>query len=119
VKAILVVDDETSITDIVKVVLMDDGYHVGTAGNGRHALDYLAVNQVDLILSDLMMPAMDGGALLDALRADPRYRDIPFVLMCSLPEATIADRVTGYSAFLPKPFNIGEVSTIIASLLPG
>ncbi len=116
-KTILVVDDEFGIGEVLEAILTDDGYRVVTAINGRHALERLAGNRVDLILSDLMMPVMDGGDLREALKADPRYRDIPFVLMCSLPEAAIQNRVSSYSAFLHKPFRVGDICSIIEKLL--
>jgi CheY-like chemotaxis protein len=117
-RTVLVVDDDFGIVEVLEAILTDDGYRVVTAINGRHALERLAGNRVDLILSDLMMPMLDGGALLKALKQDDRYRDIPFVLMCSLPEAYIKERAAGYDGFLRKPFRVDEVSEIIRSLLP-
>jgi CheY-like chemotaxis protein len=117
-RTVLVVDDEFGIVEVLEAILTDDGYRVVTAMNGRHALERLAGNKVDLILSDLMMPVMDGGALLKELRADERYRDLPFILMCSLPEPYIVDRASGYSAFLHKPFRVDDVSKIIRQMLP-
>ncbi len=117
-RTVLVVDDEFGIVEVLEAILTDDGYRVVTAINGRNALERLAGNRVDLILSDLMMPVMDGGALLKALAADERYRDIPFILMCSLPEAYIKDRAAGYAGFLHKPFRVDDVSAIIRTLLP-
>jgi CheY-like chemotaxis protein len=117
-RTVLVVDDEFGIVEVLEAILTDDGYRVVTAINGRHALERLAGNRVDLILSDLMMPVMDGGALLKALRADERYRDTPFILMCSLPEPYVSERASGYSGFLNKPFRVDQVSAIIRRLLP-
>ena len=90
---ILVVDDEFGIGEVLEAILTDEGYRVVTAINGHHALERLAGNRIDLVLSDLMMPVMDGAVLFKALQADARYAGIPFVLMCSLPEANIADRI--------------------------
>jgi CheY-like chemotaxis protein len=116
-QTILVVDDEFGIGEVLEAILTDEGYRVVTAINGHHALERLAGNRTDLILSDLMMPVMDGANLYKALQADKRYNNIPFVLMCSLPEANIADRISGYTAFLHKPFKVNDVLTLIEKVL--
>jgi CheY-like chemotaxis protein len=114
---ILVVDDEFGIGELLEAVLQDDGHRVLTAMNGRHALERIAESKPDLVISDLMMPVMDGAALLRAMRDNAELRDIPFALMCALPETSITDRVSGYEAFLRKPFKIAEISTLVANLL--
>jgi CheY-like chemotaxis protein len=116
-KTILVVDDEFGIGEVLEAILSDEGYRVITAINGHHALERLAGNKVDLILSDLMMPVMDGAVFYKALQSDERYSGIPFVLMCSLPQANIADRITGYTAFLHKPFKVDEVLDLIGTII--
>ncbi len=116
-KTVLVVDDEFGIGEVLEAILTDEGYRVVTAINGHHALERLAGNRIDLILSDLMMPVMDGGVLFKALKADDRYRAIPFVLMCSLPEQNITDRISGYTAFLHKPFMVDDVLKAVETIL--
>jgi CheY-like chemotaxis protein len=116
-QTVLVVDDEFGIGEVLEAILTDDGYRVVTAINGNHALERLAGNRVDLILSDLMMPVMDGAALFAALKVDKRYVRIPFVLMCSLPESSVADRVKGHAAFLHKPFKVDEVLDVVRQVL--
>jgi CheY-like chemotaxis protein len=118
-KTILVVDDEFGIADVLEAILAEEGYRVLTAINGQHALERLAGNRIDLVLSDLMMPVMDGAALFGALRADPRYAGVPFVLMCSLPEAAISHRIAGYTGFLRKPFKIAEVIAAVDAVMAG
>jgi len=116
-QTVLVVDDEFGIGEVLEAILTDDGYRVVTAINGNHALERLAGNRVDLILSDLMMPVMDGAVLFAALQADKRYQRIPFVLMCSLPEANIASRIKSYTAFLHKPFRVDDVLDVVRRVL--
>ena len=74
----------------------------------------------DVILSDFMMPVMDGPGLLAALAGDSGLRDVPVILMSSLPESSVAERCSGYAAFVRKPFNIFELINLIARypLLP-
>jgi CheY-like chemotaxis protein len=117
VATILVVDDEFGIGELLEALLQDDGHRVMTAMNGRHALERMAEARPDLVISDLMMPVMDGSVLLRAIREQAEYKDIPFMLMCALPESSIADRVAGYDAFLRKPFKLAEISGAVADLL--
>ncbi len=114
---ILVVDDEFGIAELLEVVLQDDGHRVLTAMNGRHALDLVGETKPDLVISDLMMPVMDGAALLRALRDKPELRGVPFMLMCALPETRIADRIEGYDAFVRKPFKLADMSRLVTALL--
>jgi CheY-like chemotaxis protein len=114
---ILVVDDEFGIGELLEALLQDDGHRVLTAMNGRHALEKVSKAKPDLVISDLMMPVMDGAALLAALHETVELKDVPFVLMCALPEASISDRVSGYDAFLRKPFKLAEISRLVSALL--
>jgi CheY-like chemotaxis protein len=114
---ILVVDDEFGIGELLEALLQDDGHRVLTAMNGRHALEKISEARPDLVISDLMMPVMDGAALLAALHENAELKDVPFVLMCALPEASISDRVSGYDAFLRKPFKLAEISKLVSGLL--
>jgi CheY-like chemotaxis protein len=114
---ILVVDDEFGIGELLEALLEDDGHRVLTAMNGRHALERIAEAKPDLVISDLMMPVMDGAALLAAMRENVELRSTPFALMCALPETSITDRVSGYDAFLRKPFKLADISRLVAKLL--
>ncbi len=116
---ILVVDDEFGIGELLEALLQDDGHRVLTAMNGRHALERMAEAKPDIVISDLMMPVMDGALLLRAIREHAEYKNIPFMLMCALPESSIADRVKGYDAFLRKPFKLMEMAGLVNNLLNG
>ncbi len=114
---ILVVDDEFGIGELLEALLQDDGHRVLTAMNGRHALERIAEARPDLVISDLMMPVMDGAALLKAIRESSDLRDIPFAMMCALSENVIGDRIAGYDAFLRKPFKLAAISALVQELL--
>jgi CheY-like chemotaxis protein len=114
---VLVVDDEFGIGELLEALLQDEGHRVVTAMNGRHALECMAEARPDLVISDLMMPVMDGGALLRTMRANEEFSQIPFVLMCALPEPSVADRIEGYDAYLQKPFKLRAISELTARLL--
>ena len=116
-KSILIVDDEFGLADVVADVLIDLGYEVEIAINGRLALDRLAARSTDLVLSDVMMPVMDGPELIRAMRADPRFMRIPVVLMSALPESIPSREDVGYDATLVKPFLLHELLALIKNLL--
>jgi CheY-like chemotaxis protein len=113
---VLIVDDEFGIVKLLEDVLTDEGHRVLIATNGRQALERAAEEKPALVVTDFMMPVMDGEALVKAMAADARLADIPVVIMSSMPEATVAERSSGYAAFVRKPFNIFAVVDLIAKL---
>jgi CheY-like chemotaxis protein len=118
VALILVVDDEFSVAEVLESVLADAGHDVVTAINGRQGLERLKERLPDLVLLDFMMPIMDGSAMLKAMREEPGYRNIPAVVMSSLPESAVLEAAKGrYTAFLRKPFKLGAVIDIVNALL--
>ena len=114
---VLVVDDEFGIAELFDAILTDEGHRVLTAMNGRHGLEVLAGDRPDLMFLDYMMPVMDGAAMLRAMAADPALPAVPVVMMSSMPEATVAERCSGYVTFLRKPFKIAEVVALAGRLL--
>jgi CheY-like chemotaxis protein len=117
VKTVLVIDDEWAIAEVLEALLTDEGYRVIVAQDGRHGLERAAEGPPDVILLDFMMPVMDGPATLAALRADPETALVPVILMSSLPEATVAERIRGYVTFLRKPFRIMTVLDAVEAAL--
>lgn len=114
-RTVLVVDDEFGTVEVLVAALEDAGYRVLTAANGRRALERLEENKPDLVVSDFMMPLMDGAALVRAIRSNPQFRDIPVIMMSAAPETAL--RLDGYEAFLRKPFRVPALLELIASLL--
>jgi CheY-like chemotaxis protein len=80
-RKLLVVDDDEDARRLINTYLSEEGYEIQTAGNGREALEILGPFSPDLIILDLMMPVMDGMAFLDTIRADPRYRHLPVIIV--------------------------------------
>ena len=113
---VLVVDDELGIVKLLEDVLTDEGHRVLIATNGRQALERATEEIPALVVTDFMMPIMDGAALVQAMAADARLADIPVVIMSSIPEATVAERAPGYAAFVRKPFNIFAMVDLVARL---
>ena len=114
-RTILVVEDEPSIADLVVLALRSAGYAVAVAGDGRAALGRLAEARYDLVLSDVMMPHLNGWGLAAALRADPALRDIPLILMSAV--HTLPDGLAHHVAFLPKPFDLGRLLATVERVL--
>lgn len=115
-RTVLVVDDEFGTVEVLVAALEDAGYRVLTAANGRRALERLEENKPDLVVSDFMMPLMDGAALVQAMRANPEYQHIPVIMMSAAPEAALRRHLDGYAAFLRKPFRVHALLQIIASI---
>ncbi len=116
VRTILVVEDEWAIADWLQAVLDDAGYRVFTASNGQKALDVLAEHRPDLLVTDFMMPVMDGPALIRAVRENGRS-NMPIIVISSLPAATVRDRCEGYSGFLRKPFSETDLLRLVSRCL--
>lgn len=117
-KTILIVEDEVGIADALEATLADEGYRTHAATDGRKALELMNEQSIDLVLLDYMMPVLDGGQTLKAMRDDPRLEPIPVILLSALTEASIrAEAVVGYQRFMRKPFDLGELLNAIAALL--
>jgi CheY-like chemotaxis protein len=117
VPTVLVVEDEWVIAEVLAMTLADAGYQVVTAANGRQALASLAETRPDVIVTDTMMPVLDGPGLLAALAADPAHRDIPVILMSALDGAAAAKLVQGHRTFLGKPFLGPELLRVLERVL--
>ena len=105
VPAVLVVDDEATVRDMVRDVLEDEGLRVHTATSGREAIILAIRERPDLIVTDLMMPGMTGRTLRLHLQAEPRTRHIPVMLMTAGGRLPVEDTFAGYIA---KPFDIDD-----------
>jgi CheY-like chemotaxis protein len=109
--AVLVVDDEPAITALLSEVLEIAGFDVFTATNGRTALAIARREHPVLVLTDRLMPEVDGIEFVRRLRSSPVTNDIPVVLMSSTrPTHEQIDDIP----FLPKPFDLDEVLAVIA-----
>jgi CheY-like chemotaxis protein len=101
--SILIVDDEFGLAEMLREMLRESGFDVTLAINGRLALEILHEGKVDLVLTDMMMPVMDGAELAAAMRSDDRHRKTPIIMMTSLPTA-LPQRDRLFDAVLRKPF---------------
>lgn len=103
----LVVDDNSMNRLMLSRHIERQGHRVVAAENGRDALDKLHQDQYDVVLLDVMMPEMDGYAVLEYMKGDPTLRDIPVIMISALDELDSVVRCIelGAQDYLPKPFN--------------
>ena len=103
---ILVTDDEPNIVRLIQVNLERQGFQVETANNGAQALEKIRANRPDLLVSDVMMPEMDGFELLSNIRRDPVLENLPVIMLTA--KAQDRDVLEGYTRgadmYLTKPF---------------
>ena len=119
VKTILAVDDSASIRQMVSFTLRRAGFEVVEAIDGEDALIKAKNREVNLVLTDLNMPRMDGLALVKSLRVLPRYRSAPIlVLTTESGEAMKAEgRAAGATGWLVKPFNPQRLVEVVKKVL--
>lgn len=115
-QTLLVVDDDVAIVEVLAEILEYAGYRVVRAHNGQAALTCLAQAPADLVLSDVMMPQLDGPALCRRIQADPALRGIPVILMTAARHTSAPDGCVP-AAWLPKPFDINDVVATVDRLL--
>ena len=118
-KKLLLIDDDPNLILLVKDYLEFRGYHVMTAENGREALDTLEQHIPDMIICDVMMPEMDGYALVKHIREEPRTNRIPVLFLSAKGQSQ--DRVKGLNegadVYMVKPFEPEELVAQVESSL--
>src|SRR5206468_412259 len=115
-KTILVVDDEFDMVSTLRAILEGEGYRVETCGDGRQAVDRAKASPPDLVLIDVMMPAMSGFEALHAIRHTPGLESVPVVLMSSV---ALGVRREGceWQSFLSKPFSLEGLVKAVERLI--
>ena len=118
-KTILVVDDEEAVVEFVTALLEDMGFRVLRAYEGRSALEIAQAQHPDLILSDIMMPIMDGIKFFNSLKKNPETASIPVVAITSFVERHPLKSLlsVGFKDVICKPFNKEDVIRTVQSLL--
>jgi two-component system chemotaxis response regulator CheY len=119
---VLVVDDSAAIRKILQRVLRQTGMAIRSiheAGDGEEALAVMSQHSVNLVLSDINMPKMDGLQLLAALKASPHWRNIPVVMITTEGgETKVAEAVKlGAAGYVRKPFTADQIKEKLAGIL--
>lgn len=115
---ILIVDDEYLIADILSYALEDEGYLTVTAGSGQRALTILEREQPQLIITDYMMPGMNGIEFAEAVREHKLLHSVPILLMSGAQAHLGIGRPDLFLKVFDKPFGIHEVVSAIKALVP-
>ena len=114
-KSILTVDDSRTIREMVSFALRKAGYDVHEAEDGQKALAVLKTKPADVVITDLNMPVMDGITLIRSLRADPKWRATPILMLTT--ESDSGKKAEGESAgatgWLVKPFDPDKLLDVI------
>jgi len=118
-KVILIVDDSPTIRKFVSVSLSMQGFTVVSACDGMDALEKLPRENVDLVITDLNMPNMDGFEFIRALRDIPDYRDLPVIILSSLGDTVSKETGArlGVSSYVVKPFSLEKIQYEVSKYL--
>src|SRR6185503_3217449 len=118
-RPILVVDDDAKIVRLVRTYLERDGFSVVTAADGPAALDAIETHQPALVVLDLMLPELDGRAVIRAVRRDEEAAATPILVLSA--RGTTIDRIAGLEDgaddYLPKPFSPAELVVRVKAIL--
>lgn len=112
---VLTVDDSASMRALLKAALSSRGYKVVQAEDGVSALEWLEFNSVDVIVTDINMPRMDGFGLIEALRSQSRFRDCPILVLSteSSDEKKARARTAGATGWIVKPFDADKLDSAL------
>lgn len=118
-KIILIVDDSESIIEVVKFTLENNGYTVIAAINGKDAMQYLDGRQIDLVLTDLHMPEMNGIELIKEIRKIDHYAGTPILFLTteSQAEKKMEAKEAGATGWIVKPFAPPKLLAAIMKVL--
>ncbi|MFM7206834.1 MAG: response regulator [Planctomycetaceae bacterium] len=116
---VLVVDDEEDLLELVRYNLVKEGYAVECVGSGEQALQSVRLNPPDLLVLDLMLPAVDGLEVCRRLKADPRTRGVPIVMLTAKGEEAdmVAGLERGADDYVAKPFSPRVLAARVRAVL--
>lgn len=113
---ILLVDDEMSSAEVLALVLASEGYEVTVAADGHQAISRLMEAEPDVLITDFMMPGMNGADLVHTVRKMERFAHLPIMMMSGAPESALRSYAAPYDVFLRKPFGLDEFLSALNAL---
>lgn len=115
---ILVVDDDETMTSLMQALLLMEGHQTTTVNDSTTAVDVAATVQPDVITLDLMMPGLTGFELCEMLHQDPRFADIPIMIVSARDDHESREKAMALGAqdYLTKPFGVDELLVKIREL---
>ena len=116
---ILVVDDSISLRQVVAISLQGKGYDVIQAGNGKEALSKLDGTKINLVISDVNMPIMDGLTFVTEMKKMPKYKFAPVIMLTTEAGSEMKDkgRAAGVKAWVVKPFKPEQMLNAVGKLI--
>jgi two-component system chemotaxis response regulator CheY len=118
-KTALIVDDSTSIRQMVSFVMKEAGFGVLEGGNGQEALQRVEGNRVELVITDLNMPVMDGITLIRQLRSNPVYKFTPILMLTTESQEAKKQegKAAGATGWIIKPFDPQKLLAVVAKVV--
>ncbi len=118
-KTCLVVDDSASIRQLITFALQDAGIAVVSAGNGKDAVAKLNAANIDMVITDLNMPEMDGIQLIRQIRGMAKYRFTPIIMLTteSQEEKKKEGKAAGATGWIVKPFSSDQILNVVRRFL--
>ncbi|MDD3804544.1 MAG: response regulator [bacterium] len=118
-KTLLIVDDDIFLVDIMAFTLKQSGFEIIKAHNGQEAIDIISKEHIDLVLTDIMMPVMDGFELAANLRKNDSTKSIPIIFLTA--KSNVEDKNKGFNIgindYVVKPFNLKDLVSRINKAL--
>lgn len=118
-RRVLIVEDDAPILRQIEFTLQSNGFEVETATTGVEALKAMMRHRPDLLITDIMMPEMDGHELAMSVRADPELKEVPIIMLTARTQDE--DMMQGYQSgtdlYLTKPFDPDELVTFVRRIL--
>ncbi|MDT8441445.1 MAG: response regulator [Desulfuromonadales bacterium] len=119
-KRVMTVDDSATVRQILKMTLEEASYQVFQAEDGQDALEKLIDQEIDLLVTDLNMPRLDGIELIKQVRQSPGRRFLPIIMLTSEshPEKKQAGKAAGASGWIVKPFKPTQLLAVVRMVCP-
>ncbi len=119
-KRVMIVDDSATVRQVLQTTLVAAGYEVVEAIDGEDALKLFTENNVDMLVTDLNMPNLDGISLIKEVRQNPRNRFMPIIMLTteSQPEQRQKGKTAGASGWITKPFRPEQLLSVVSTVCP-
>lgn len=119
-KIAMTIDDSKTMRDMVKYTLQEAGFDVLEAEDGKHALEVVNGKKVDVFITDLNMPNMDGITLIRELRAKPEYKGVPILMLTTESDDTKKQegKSAGATGWIVKPFQPDKLVQVVNKVCP-
>lgn len=119
-KRVMTVDDSATVRQVLHMTLEGAGYDVVEACDGAEALEKLSAESVDMLVTDLNMPKLDGINLIQQIRQKPGNRFMPIIMLTSesQPEKKTAGKAAGASGWITKPFKPEQLLAVVRMVCP-